>query len=272
VEVVAGEEGFFFEGFADAGGGFRIFGGGEGAAEELEGVEVVGTFIEFDRWGWRWGVEIGVDDGGEGGFALFFRLGEAVFEDGREWAEGGREGDILNDFSGLRDGDGLGEAVGGEVAFGFGDGSPFRGCAFFAGEVDGGDVVDAEQRVGAFGVDGVVADAAGELEEGELDGRTVLERGNVEDGVRAGEEEFGVGDGGQGRAVVGVVEVAEFLATQAGRAAAVAQGVDVAAGVTSCRLWCRLCAHTRNLHFCIILRRFGLRGISGRFCGIGNAN
>ena len=111
VEVVVGEEGLFFEGFADACGGFGVGGGGEGAAEELEGVEVVGTFIEFYGRGRRWGVEIGDDDGGEGGFALFFGFGEAVFEDGREWAEGGGELDILNDMSGLEDGDGLGEAV-----------------------------------------------------------------------------------------------------------------------------------------------------------------
>jgi len=113
VEVVVGEEGLFFEGLADAGGGFGVGGGGEGAAEELQGIEVVGTLVELDGRGWRWGVEIGVDDGGEGGFALFFRLRQAVFEDGREWAEGGGEGDILNNFSSLRDGNGLGEAVGG---------------------------------------------------------------------------------------------------------------------------------------------------------------
>jgi hypothetical protein len=240
VEVVVGEEGLFFEGLADAGSGFRVGGGGEGAAEELERVEVVGTLFERDRFGVGWGLDPCVDDLGEGGFALFFGIGigfgQAVFEDGREWAEGGGELDILNDFSGLRDGDGLGEAVGGEVAFGFGDGSASHGCAFFAGEVDGGDVVDAKQGVGAFGVDGVVADAAGEFEEGELDGRAVFERRDVEDGVRAGEEQFGVGDGGKGRTVVGVVEVAEFLAAQARRAATVAEGVDVAAGVTSCRL------------------------------------
>jgi hypothetical protein len=57
VEVVAGEEGLFFEGLADAGGGFGIGGGGEGAAQELEGVEVVGTFFEGDGFGWRWGIE-----------------------------------------------------------------------------------------------------------------------------------------------------------------------------------------------------------------------
>jgi hypothetical protein len=89
VEVVAGDKGLFFEGLADAGGGFGVGGGGEGAAEELEGFEVVGTFIEFDGRGWRWGIEIGVDDRGEGGFALFFGLGQAVFEDGREGAEVG---------------------------------------------------------------------------------------------------------------------------------------------------------------------------------------
>jgi hypothetical protein len=89
VEVVAGDEGLFFEGLADPGGGFRVGGGGEGAAEELQGFDVVGTLFEFYGRGWRWGVEIGVDDGREGGFALFFRFGEAVFEDGREWAEVG---------------------------------------------------------------------------------------------------------------------------------------------------------------------------------------
>jgi len=117
-------------------------------------------------------------------------------------------------------------------------------------------VVDGAEDFGAFVVDGVVADAAGELEEGELDGGTVLERGDVEDGVGAGEEEFGVGDGGRRRAVVGVMEVAELLAAQAGRAAAVAKGVDVAADqagyglrVDGCRLCCRLCAHMRKSPF-----------------------
>jgi hypothetical protein len=57
VEVVAGEEGLFFEGFADAGGGFGIFSGGEGSAEELQGIEVVGALVEFDRRGWGWDVE-----------------------------------------------------------------------------------------------------------------------------------------------------------------------------------------------------------------------
>ena len=116
---MVGEEGLFFEGLADAGGGFGVGGGGQGAAEELEGIEVVGAAFEWDGFGRRWGVEIGVDDGGEGGFALFFRFGEPVFEDGREWAEGGGELDILNDMSGLEEGAGLGEAVGGEVARGF---------------------------------------------------------------------------------------------------------------------------------------------------------
>jgi hypothetical protein len=97
VEVVAGDEGLFFEGLADAGGGFRVSSSGEGAAEELQGVEVVGTLFELDGFGWRWGVEIGVDDGGEGGFALFFGLGNAVFEDRRDGAVGGGEDDVSDD-------------------------------------------------------------------------------------------------------------------------------------------------------------------------------
>jgi hypothetical protein len=57
VEVVTGEEGLFFEGFADAGGGFGVGGGGEGAAQELESVEVVGTPFEGDGLGRGWGLE-----------------------------------------------------------------------------------------------------------------------------------------------------------------------------------------------------------------------
>ena len=57
VEVVVGEESFFLQGFADASGGFGVGGRGEGSAEELEGVEVVGTLFERDGFGWRWGIE-----------------------------------------------------------------------------------------------------------------------------------------------------------------------------------------------------------------------
>jgi hypothetical protein len=57
VEVVAGEEGLFFEGFADAVGGFGVGGGGEGAAKKLQGIEVVRTFFERDGFGRRWGIE-----------------------------------------------------------------------------------------------------------------------------------------------------------------------------------------------------------------------
>jgi hypothetical protein len=176
VEVVAGDEGLFFQGFADAGGGFGIFGGGEGAAEELERFEVVGAFIEFDGWGWRWGVEIGVDDGSEGGFALFFGFGEAVFEEGRDGAVGGGVDHILNDFSSLGDGDGFGEAVGGAVAIGLGGGagggrggSPTHGgavngapgaCTFEAGMVVRGNLQAVEQFAGAFVVDLVGGEAA----------------------------------------------------------------------------------------------------------------
>ncbi len=239
VEVVAGEEGLFFEGFADAGSGFGVGSGGESAAEELEGIEVVGTPFEGNGLGWRWGVEPGIDAGGEGGFALFFGLGEAVFEDGRDGAVGWGVDNILNDFSGLGDGDGFGEAVGGAVAVGLGGGAGGcrRGCrthggavngapgavAFEAGVVVGGDLQAVEEFAGAFVVDLVGGEAAEDIVEGEVDGGAVLDGGHFEG--------FGCGDRDLRLAAVVVMVVAEFFVAHAGGAAAAAEGVEVAADV-----------------------------------------
>jgi hypothetical protein len=52
--------------------------------------------------------------------------------------------------------------------------------AGFFGQVDGGDADGAEEKTGAIVVDLVLADAAGEFGEGELDGEAVFEAGKIE--------------------------------------------------------------------------------------------
>ncbi len=93
-------------------------------------------------------------------------------------------------------------------------------------EVGGGDLERIEEEAGAARVNVVGGDAAEDLADGELDGGAVLGQGEIEGGV-AGAPALGLCDGLAG----GVVEVAEGLATEAGRAAAAAVGVDVAAAL-----------------------------------------
>ncbi|HWW96059.1 MAG TPA: hypothetical protein VNY74_00095 [Edaphobacter sp.] len=112
-------------------------------------------------------------------------------------------GDLLDDFDGL----GFGVAVG-------------RGF----GEVEAGDLEAVEEEAGAAGVDVVGGDAAENFADGLLDGGTVFRQGKVEGGAAAATL-LRVGDGFSG----GVVVVAELFLAQAGAAAAMAVGEDVAA-------------------------------------------
>jgi hypothetical protein len=235
VEVVAGDEGFLFEGLADAGGGFGVGGSGQGAAQELERVEVVGTLFDGDGFGVGWGLDPCVDDLSEGGFALLFGVGQAVFGDGSERAIEGRVFDVVDDGScRLRVG---GCRLGGRGCRG---GSPTHGGAMngptgsrVGWEVAGGDLEAEEHMTGALGVDAVGAEGAEDQANAGLDGGAVLGHGEEEFGVeRASEFDFRVGGrsgwiGARGGAVV-VAEGA--VAAEGGGAATVAVVEDVAAG------------------------------------------
>jgi hypothetical protein len=119
----------------------------------------------------------------------------------------------------LREGDEAVDGVEGNVVDGVDDFS----FAIRLGEVHGGDLETVEEQAGAAGVDFVGGDALEDFSEGVLDGGTVLGRGECEGA--AGSSGFGVGDGLAG----GVVVVAEGFEAQAGGAAAVPVGEDVAA-------------------------------------------
>ena len=105
-------------------------------------------------------------------------------------------------------------------------GGSWRGLRASLGEVGGGDLEAVEEEAGAARVDVVAGDAAEDLADGELDGHAVFGLGEIEGGA-AGAAVLGPGDGLAG----GVMEVAEGLAAEAGRAAAAAVGVDVAAAL-----------------------------------------
>jgi hypothetical protein len=137
------------------------------------------------------------------------------FGDGGEWALDGIEVEFVD----------LVEVF--VVGFGRGFGASL--------EVGGGDLDGVEEDSGAAAVELVHGDAAGYLCDGKLDGGAVLEAGKVEGGV--GRDELGAGRGAAG----GVMEVAEVLVAQRGRAAAVAGGVDVAADVADGCDLCGLC-------------------------------
>ena len=94
------------------------------------------------------------------------------------------------------------------------------------GEVGGGDLEPVEEQAGAARVDVIEGDAAEDLADGELDGGAVFGQGEIKGGA-TGATGLGAADGLAG----GVVEVAEGLAAEAGRAAAAAVGVDVAAAL-----------------------------------------
>ncbi len=119
-------------------------------------------------------------------------------------------GDLFDDFGGF----GSGVAVG-------------RGF----GEVEARDLEAVEEQAGAAGVDVVGGDAAENFADGKLNAGTIVGIGQrkVEDGAAASSL-LRAGDGFSG----GVVVVAEVFSAQAGAAAAVAVGEDVAALVLFC--------------------------------------
>jgi hypothetical protein len=139
------------------------------------------------------------DEAGDGAFGS----GGAYFGAWGEGAQLGVGGDLFDDFDGV----GFGVAVGG----GF-------------GEVEAGDLEAIEEEAGAAGIDVVRGDTAENFADGLLDGGTVFGEGKVEGGAAASAL-LGVGDGFSG----GVMVVAEVFSAQAGAAAAVAVGEDVAA-------------------------------------------
>ena len=98
------------------------------------------------------------------------------------------------------------------------------------GKVEAGDLEAVEEQAGASGIDVVGGDAAENFADGLLDSGTVFGEGVVEGGAAASAL-LGIGDGFSG----GVVVVAEVFSAQAGAAAAVAVGEDVAALIL---FWC----------------------------------
>jgi hypothetical protein len=93
-------------------------------------------------------------------------------------------------------------------------------------EGERGDLEAVEEEAGAFGVEGVAGDAAENLEDCALDAGGAVDGRELEGHVRG---VCGVAGGDRGAAAAGVVVVAEGFTAEAGRAAAVAFGVDVAA-------------------------------------------
>ena len=112
-------------------------------------------------------------------------------------------GDLFDDFDGF----GFGVAMGRRF-----------------GEVEAGDLEAVEEQAGAAGVDVVGGDALEDFAYGLLDGGTVFRQRKVEGGAAASTL-LRVGDGFSG----GVVVVAEVFSAEAGAAAAMAVGEDVAA-------------------------------------------
>jgi len=101
------------------------------------------------------------------------------------------------------------------------------------GEVERGDLEAVKEEAGAAGVELVGGEPVEDLSDGELDGAAVLGKGKGEGGgalLALGHVRHlnhGGGDGSAG--VGGVVVEAEVLGAEAGAAAAVAVGEDVAA-------------------------------------------
>jgi len=96
------------------------------------------------------------------------------------------------------------------------------------GEVGAGDLKAVEEDGGSFVVDVAGGDAGEDVVEGDLDGVAVIDGLHFEHAHAAGE--WGVGKASA------VVVVAEVVAAEGGRAAAVAVGVDVAAEVAAVRV------------------------------------
>jgi hypothetical protein len=92
------------------------------------------------------------------------------------------------------------------------------------GRLRAGDLEAVEEQAGAAGVDVVGGDALEDFADGLLDGGTVFRQRKVEGGAAASAL-LRVGDGFSG----GVVVVAEIFSAQAGAAATMAIGEDVAA-------------------------------------------
>jgi hypothetical protein len=128
--------------------------------------------------------------------------------DGRERAEVGVEGEVFD---------------GQEVDIFLVAPAGFGPEARLAGEVVRGDLEAVEDEAGAARVDGVCGDAGDDVADGELDGGTVLDEGDWDDGAEL------VAGGARAGASVGVVVVAEGLAAEGDHAAAEAVGSDVAA-------------------------------------------
>ena len=84
-------------------------------------------------------------------------------------------------------------------------------------EIEDGVLDGVEEQTGALWVDGIARDARGDIGEGLLDGRAIVERRHFEAGSCGVDEDAG-------GAVLGIVEVAEVLALEGGRSAA---GVEV---------------------------------------------
>jgi hypothetical protein len=101
------------------------------------------------------------------------------------------------------------------------------GFGIGAAEVCGGDLESVEQDGSAFVIDVAGGEAAEDLVESELNGGAVLDAGHGEDAEAVGAGSL-VADAG--------VVVAELLAAEGGRAAAVAASVDVTADVAAERI------------------------------------
>jgi hypothetical protein len=161
-------------------------------------------------------------EGGEGGgcgLVLFFLLPGlfVVFEHLLD-----QEGDGAFALGGFADLGGWGEGAQFGMCGGLFDEFGLGGLGF--GEVEAGDLEAVEEEAGAAGVDVVGGDALEDLADGVLDRGTVFWKRDLEGGAAAPAGRR-VGGGFAG----GVVVEAEVFSAEAGAAAAVAVGEDVAA-------------------------------------------
>ena len=165
--------------------------------------------------GFGWDVCERVEFGG-GGFGFLCVVAGEAFE------EAGEYGVFFGVFQLGGWGEGAEFGVGGEV---FDEGGGFVGWGV-AAQGEAGNLEAVEEQAGAAWVEVVGGDALENLAEGELDAGAVVDVvcGEVE-GAEASLARCRVFDGAAG----GVVVVAEGFVAEAGRAAAVAVGEDVAA-------------------------------------------
>lgn len=152
---------------------------------------------------------------GCGGWFFFFALHHALDEQGDSAFRSCGLGDV-----GARGEDAEG-GVDGDLFYGLG--FRFREGLWF-GEVEAGDLEAVEEEAGAARVDVVGGDALQDFADGGLDGGAVFGERQMEVGAAAAAL-FWFSD----RTAGGVVVVAELFVVQAGAAAAVAVGEDVAA-------------------------------------------